>query len=405
MLRYITTHQRFVSCLLLWLAGVLSLYVLIAPLQAQTFQTSAPQAILMDATTQTILFEKAADECVIPASMTKIMTAAVVFEEISRGRLKLDDEMTVSENAWRRGGAVAGGASMFSLTGNRIKVSDLLNGLLVSSGNDAAITLAEGIAGNEANFARLMTDRARELGLMKSVFINASGLPHAEQKVTSRELARLANHVITSYPELYRFFSGREFIWNKVRQQNRNPLLGMDFGADGLQTGNVEDNYGLVGSAVIGGQRLIVVVHGLKNARDRATEARKLLEWGSRSFEARTLFEAEEVIAEARVFGGDQMTVGLVAQGGVKMLVPRGALEKINARVVYTGPVKAPFPAGTKIGRLIVMRDDIQALDLPLYAKNEVQVGGLTRRSWDALSELTQKWIRQGFRKVMEARS
>lgn len=374
-------------------------------LKAQTFQTSAPQALLMDAQTHTVLFEKAADEFVIPASMTKIMTAAVVFEEIARGRLKLDDEMSVSENAWRKGGAVAGGTSMFAVIGNRIKVRDLLTGLLVSSGNDAALTLAEGIAGNELNFAKLMMERAKEIGLVKSVFRNATGLAHTEQKTTLRELAKLASHVIDTYPELYRLYSAREFIWNKVRQQNRNPLLAMEIGADGLQTGNLDENFGLVGSALINGQRLIVVVHGLKSAKDRASEARKLLEWGGRSFETSQLFKADEVIANARVYGGDKTHVPLVAKGAVMMLSVRGAPEKRVAKVVYTSPILPPLKAGLPIGRLLVMRGDVQALDLPLYAKDDVGVGGLTRRSLDAAGELTQQWARRIFRKVVEYRT
>jgi serine-type D-Ala-D-Ala carboxypeptidase (penicillin-binding protein 5/6) len=382
---------------LLCLMGNVSVY-------AQTYQTTAAQALLLDAATGTVLYEKNADELIIPASMTKIMTASVVFEEIAKGRLKLDDEMVVSENAWRRGGAVSSGSSMFSTMGQKIKVNDLLQGMLVSSGNDAAMTLAEGIAGREDTFAKLMTDRARELGLTKSTFRNSSGLPHPEQKVTAREMARLTSRLIDDYPDLYRFFNVKEFTWNKVRQQNRNPLLSLDMGADGLQTGNTEDNYGLVGSAVQNGQRLIVVVHGLKTAKERATEARKLVEWGGRSFEARQLFSPDDVIAEARVFGGESLTVPLIAKGAVRMLVPRGAVEKLSARVVYLGPLKAPVAAGTPVGRLIVMRGDVQALDLPLYTQHDVAVGNLMRQGWDAAVELSQGALRDVIRKVLGAR-
>jgi serine-type D-Ala-D-Ala carboxypeptidase (penicillin-binding protein 5/6) len=382
---------------LLCLMGVLSA-------NAQTYQSTASQALLMDASTGTVLYEKSADELIIPASMTKIMTASVVFEEIAKGRLKLDDEMIVSENAWRRGGAVSSGSSMFSTMGQKIKVSDLIQGMLVSSGNDAAITLAEGIAGREDTFAKLMTDRARELGLKKSTFRNASGFLHPEQKVTAREMAKLTLRVIDDYPDLYRFFSVKELTWNKVRQQNRNPLLSLDMGADGLQTGNTEDNYGLVGSAVQNGQRFIVVVHGLKTAKERATEARKLVEWGGRSFEPRQLFSPDDMIADARVFGGESLTVPLIAKGAVRMFVPRGGVEKLSARVVYKGPLKAPVAAGTPVGRLIVMRGDVQALDLPLYTQHDVAVGNLMRQGWDAAIELSQGALRDVIRKVLGAR-
>ncbi len=370
---------------------------------AQTFQTAAPQAILVDYETGAVLFEKGADDLVPPASMAKIMTAELVFREMAQGKLSPDTEFVVSENAWRRGGAPSGGSTMFAALKSTIKVSDLIQGLIVHSGNDAAIVLAEGIAGNEFTFARRMTERARELRMPRSEFRNASGIADPEQKTSVRELALLAAHVIRTYPDQYRVFGQREFTWNKIRQQNRNPLLTMEIGADGLKTGNVDESgYGLVGSAVIEGQRLIVAVHGLKNARDRGIEARKLLDWGFRSFETRNLFRDGETIGEARTFGGERSTVELVAKGPVRLLVPRGSGERVTARVVYTGPVRAPVAAGTEIGRLTVVRGDVRALDVPLYAREDVAVGPLTRRAWDAALELGGSWVRQGFAKVTE---
>lgn len=376
------------------------------PVRAQGFQTAAPQAILVDYDSGAVLFEKGADDLTSPASMAKIMTAEVIFREIAEGRLTLESEMVVSENAWRRGGAPSGGSAMFAPLNSRIRVTDLLHGLIVQSGNDAAIALAEGISGSELTFASRMTQRARELGLPKSVFRNASGISDPLQKSTVRELAQLSAHVIRTYPDLYRIFGEREFTWNRIRQQNRNPLLTMDIGADGLKTGNIDESgYGLVGSAVQDGQRLIVAVNGLKNARDRGLEARKLLEWGFRSFESRTLFKAGETIGEARSFGGDRRQVELVAKGEVRVLVPRGSSDRIQARIVYNGPLKAPVAAGAEVARLTVIRGDVRALDIPLYAREDVAVGSLTQRALDGALELGGNLIRSGLAKVLEKRS
>ncbi len=259
----------------------------------------------------------------------------------------LDTEFTVSENAWRRGGAGSGGSSMFAQLNSSIKLSDLLRGIIVQSGNDASIAVAEGIAGTEDNFARMMTERARELGLTQSTFRNATGYGHPEQKVTMRELAKLAIHIIETYPELYKIFGEREFTWNKIRQQNRNPLLTLDIGADGLKTGNIDESgYGLIASAVQNGQRLVLVVNGLKTARERAAESRKLLEWGFRSFESRQLFAADETVGEAQVYGGDRRSLPLVSPKPIRVLMPRGSNERLAARIVYQGPIMAPVQQG-----------------------------------------------------------
>ncbi|MGL4810158.1 MAG: D-alanyl-D-alanine carboxypeptidase family protein [Beijerinckiaceae bacterium] len=358
------------------------------PARAQRFETAAPTAILMDSETGAVLFEKAADEPTPPASMAKLMTALVLFDEMAKGRVTPDTEFVVSENAWRKGGAPSGGSTMFAALNSRIKVSDLIPGLIVLSGNDAAIVLAEGIAGSEANVAGMMTARARELGLTKSIFRNATGFSDPEQVSTARELAVIANHLIKKYPNQYAVFGLREFSWNKVRQVNRNPLLDMGIGADGLKTGNIgESGFGLVGSAVQNNQRLIVVVNGLKNARDRATEARKLLDWGFRAFDNRRLFSADAVIGEAQVFGGETATVDLVAKGPVAMFVPRGTAERVTARIVYKGPLIPPVAQGQEVARLRVQRGDTQALDVPLYAAHDVPVGSITRRAVDAAKE------------------
>ena len=363
---------------------------------AQGFQTQAEQAILIDADSGTVLFEKNADQPFSPASMAKVMTAEILFKEMRQGRLNADSEFVISENAWRRGGASAGGSSMFAQLNSKIKLPDLLRGIIVQSGNDASIAAAEAVGGSEENFARMMTDRARELGMTKSVFMNATGYGHPEQKVTARELALLALHVIETYPEEYKIYGEREFTWNKIRQQNRNPLLTMNVGADGLKTGFLQESgYALTASAVQNGQRLVLVVSGLKTANDRTNETRKLLDWGFRAFEARQLFAAGAPVGEARVFGGDRGSVPLVAKKPVRLLMPRGSNDRLLARIVYQGPVPAPIQEGAPIGRLKVLRGEVQALDIPLYAGEAVGTGSVPQRAVDALLELGTGLVRR----------
>jgi D-alanyl-D-alanine carboxypeptidase (penicillin-binding protein 5/6) len=245
------------------------------------FQSAAPHAILIEAKSGTVLFEENADELMRPSSMAKLMTAEFVFKAIQEGRLKPGDQFTISENAWRRGGEPSGVSTMYAALDSQVTILDLLFGAIVVSGNDACIALAEGIAGTEDKFAIGLNKRARELGLTRSNFSNATGLPDPNLKVTPRELAKLAQHIISAYPRFYKIFGEREFTWNNMRQQNRNSLLFMGIGADGMKTGFTDDaGYGLVGSAVRDGRRFIVVVNGLRTDKERGDEARKLLEWG-----------------------------------------------------------------------------------------------------------------------------
>src|SRR3954466_352801 len=261
------------------------------------FDGDAPTAILIEASSGSVLFEKNADELRAPSSMMKLMTAEVVFHAIKQGEVKLTDEYHVSENAWRKGGAPAGGSTMFAAIHSKVSVDDLLHGAIIQSGNDSCMVLAEGIAGNERAFAEMMTKRARELGMTQSTFANSNGLPDPGNKMTVRELAKLARYIIRAYPDFYKLFGEREFTWNKIRQQNRNPLLTSLEGADGLKTGYTkEGGYGMVGSAVQNGIRLIVAINGLDDPDDRASEAKKMLEWGFHNFEARMLFNAGQQI-------------------------------------------------------------------------------------------------------------
>jgi serine-type D-Ala-D-Ala carboxypeptidase (penicillin-binding protein 5/6) len=365
--------------------------------------TTAPYAILMEAESGAVLFEKSADQLVAPASLAKLMTTEVVFNEIKEGNIKLDEEFVVSANAWRKGGAPSGGSTMFAAIHSRIKVEDLLQGVIIQSGNDACIVLAEGIAGNEAGFSRMMNARARELGLTKSNFTNSAGLPDPDMRVTVRELGKLAQHIITTYPDLYRWYGEREFTWNKIRQQNRNPLLTMNIGADGLKTGYTsEAGYGLVGSAVNNGLRLIVVVNGMKSANERADDAKKLLNWGFNGFESKVLFAESQMIAEARLYGGEKARVKLRSVGGkqVRIMIPRNTNERIVARLVYSGPVQAPVEEGQKIGMVRVLRGDNVVLETPLEAAEAVEAGSMTRRAFDAAYELFGDVFRAGLKRL-----
>src|ERR1700694_6085663 len=322
------------------------------------FDGDAPTAILIEATSGSVLFEKNADELRAPSSMMKLMTAEVVFNAIKNGDVKLNDEYRISENAWRKRGAPSGGSTMFAAINSKVSVSDLLHGAIIQSGNDACIALAEAMAGNERTFAtEMMTKRARELGLTQSTFANSNGLPDPGNKMTVRELAKLARYVIQTYPDFYKLFGEREFTWNKIRQQNRNPLLTSLEGADGLKTGYTkEGGYGMVGSAVQNGIRLIVVVNGLDDPDDRATEAKKMLEWGFRNFEARTLFAADQPIGYAKVFGGQSRSVKLASREPIKVMVQKNGTDKLIARVVYNGPIRAPIEPGQQVGVVRVWR-------------------------------------------------
>jgi len=365
------------------------------------FDGDAPTAILIEANSGSVLFEKNADELRAPSSMMKLMTAEVVFHAVKQGDVKLTDEYRVSENAWRKGGAPAGGSTMFAAINSKIAVDDLLHGAIIQSGNDACMVLAEGIAGNERAFAEMMTRRARELGMTRSTFANSNGLPDPGNKMTVRELAKLARYIIQTYPDFYKLFGEKEFTWNKIRQQNRNPLLNSLEGADGLKTGYTkEGGYGMVGSAVQNGIRLIVVVNGLDDPEDRATEAKKMLEWGFRNFEARTLFAADQPIGYAKVFGGESRSVRLASREPIKVMVQKNGTDKLIARVVYNGPVRAPIESGQAVGVVKVWRGGNIAVEAPVYAAESVDRGSTMRRAIDGASELVIGVFRLGAEKL-----
>ena len=276
-----------------------------------------------------------------------------------------------------------------------MRIEDLLRGLIVQSGNDAAITLAEGMAGSEEAFADLMNKRAAELGLQHSNFVDPWGRDDPAQKTTARDMARLAAEIIREYPDDYHYFGEKEFTWNKIRQLNRNPLLGNEPGADGLKTGDAPDNgLSLVGSANQDGQRLIVVVAGLKTAVERGEEGRKLLEWGFHSFEPRLLFQPGDVVGSASVFGGASGEVPLTCDAPVKVFLTRGGQERLTAKIVYRGPLAAPVAVGAQVATLRVWRGQTLTLEAPLRTQKAVALGGLGKRALDASVELATDLIR-----------
>jgi serine-type D-Ala-D-Ala carboxypeptidase (penicillin-binding protein 5/6) len=364
-------------------------------------QINAPHAILIDAENGGVLYQRDPDKLIFPASLAKLMTAEYVFHQLKEGKIKLTDEFPVSEYAWRTGGAPSHSSTMYAAIHSKVPVADLIRGMIVQSGNDACIVLAEGLAGNESAFAEKLTERAREIGLGKSVFANSNGLPNPNTHVTTRELAMLARHIILDYPDLYPIFGEPEFTWNKIRQYNRNPLLKMSIGADGLKTGFTQEaGYGLVGSAVQNGLRLIVVVNGEKSAKERADDAKKLLEWGFRSFEQRVLFAAGSSVGTAKVYGGADGKVGLIADQQVRVMIPKAGGERLIARIVYTGPVPAPVKKGQPIGAIKVWRGDSLILTQPLRAANDVAKGTLTQRAFDAVTEIVIALFRAGAERI-----
>ncbi|GAB4230531.1 MAG: D-alanyl-D-alanine carboxypeptidase family protein [Methyloligellaceae bacterium] len=358
------------------------------------FESKAKWAILMDADTGSVLYEKNADDLMPPASMSKLMTLAVVFKALKEGRLTLEDEFTASEYAWRTGGAPSGTSAMFVPIHESAKLGELLQGITVQSGNDACIMIAEGMAGTEAEFADLMTQHAREIGLTQSTFRNSTGLPHPDHVMTARELARLAAYIIKTYPEYYHYFSQKEYRYRKHVFYNRNPLIYDGIGVDGLKTGYIKDaGYGIVASAKQRGQRLIVVVNGLESKKDRRAEARKLLEWGFRSFRQWKLFSAGEIIGDALVWGGTKRYVNLQAKGDVRILLPRSSSNKIKAQIIYQGPLKAPIKKGDKVALLRVTTPNSAVNEIPLYAAEDVGEGSFYMKGLESLLHLAFGWV------------
>ncbi|MGE3064971.1 MAG: D-alanyl-D-alanine carboxypeptidase family protein [Hyphomicrobiaceae bacterium] len=382
-----------------WLA--VAAVMLCLPLRAEAASSSeaptrAPHAILMDADTGAILLQRDADTLVPPASMSKLMTLAVAFKAIKAGQLKLDDEFLMSEHAWRTGGAPSGTSAMFVPVNTKATLEELIKGITVQSGNDAAIAIAEGMAGSEAAFAKLMTDEARRIGLPKSTFRNPTGLYDPGHLMTVRELALLARYIIHEYPQQYAYFGLREFPYRKHKFFNRNPLLSLAIGVDGLKTGYVkESGYGMVASAKQENRRLIAVVAGLPSAAERKDETARLLEWGFKSFSEFTLFDAGEVVGEARVWGGERFYVPLTgAAGPVTVLLPRAtANQRLRAEIRYQKPLKPPIKKGETVAVLKVTAANDTINEVPLKAAEDVDRAGVVRRGLDSLFFRATRWI------------
>ncbi len=351
---------------------------------AHAIETRAEQAILMDYHTGAVLFEKNADELMPPSSMSKLMTAYMLFERIKDGRIGLDDTMPVSEKAWRKGGS-----KMFVLVDTRARVEDLIRGIVVQSGNDACIVVAEAIGGSEDNFADMMTQRARQLGLERSVFKNSTGWPHPEHLTTARELALLARRLVHDFPDLYPYFSETEFTYSDITQHNRNPLLYKNMGADGLKTGHTEAaGYGLVASAEREGRRLILVVNGLPTPKARSEDAERLLEWGFREFGTYALFAAGDTVAEAPVWLGEAERVPLVVADEVVLTIPKMARDRMKVTAVFDAPVPAPVRQGQPLATLRIEMPDRAPIERPLLAGVDVEQLGFFGRIAGALKHV-----------------
>lgn len=366
-----------------------------SPAGAQLFDTRAGQAFMIDAETGTILYEKNPDVLIPPASLAKLMTMEVVFHAIKSRRLTLQDTFLVSENAWRTGGAASGGSTMFAELGSSISLEDLIQGVIVQSANDGCIIIAEGMAGSEERFAEQMTERARAIGLEDSVFKNSTGLPAEGQVVTIRELVKLAQHIWREYPVFYKYYGQREFTWNGILQRNRNPLLRMDIGADGLKTGFTEESgYAIVGSVERDGRRLFVGMSDMASENERAEESRRMLDWGIRAFEKTELFADGEIVGEAKTYGAEKSSVGLRADGPLSIFVPITNRDRLIARIIYQGPVTVPVEEGAKLGVLKIWIGDTLSQETPLYAAESVGQGTLYQRAVDAIEELAIGWMR-----------
>ena len=365
--------RRFIT-----LAGIAALggIVLAAPSAAQTVDTPARNAYVLDLATDTVLLSKESDVPMPPASMSKLMTVYMVFERLKRGSLSLDDTFLVSRKAWKKGGS-----KMFVKVGDRVKISDLLRGIIIQSGNDACIVVAEGISGSEEAFAELMTRRAKEIGLTDSTFANATGWPHPEHRMSARDLAVLSKLLIEQFPTYYELFKEKTFTYSKIKQSNRNPLLFRDIGADGLKTGHTEAaGYGLTASAVRGDRRIVLVVNGLESVRQRSQESLRLMEWAFRAFKPVAMFKENETVTEADIWLGNAPKVPLVIQRDLKLTLPRDAQDRMKVTVRMRNPIAAPVARGQQLATLVVAVPGAEPREYPLVAGDDVgQLGFMGR--------------------------
>ena len=349
----------------------------------------AKNAYMVDFDTGRVLYEKEGGTRMPTSSMSKMMTAYMVFEQLKEGHLHFDDKFPVSEHAWRTGGAVTESSVMFLQLNSTARVEDLLRGMIIQSGNDAAIVLAEGIGGSEQAFAERMNIKAQELGMSDSHFMNASGLPDPEHYSTARDLATLATRLINDFPEYYHFFSEKSFTWDGHEQGNRNPLLYRNIGVDGLKTGHAEEaGYGLTASGIESGHRLILVMNGLPSMQARADEPATLLEWGWHEYRLFDLFKPGEVMDEAPVWMGETKTVPVAVDRDAKLSLTNAERHDLKATIVYDGMATAPIAAGQKLGTIHVTAPNIDPIDIPLLATAAVPKLGAAARVIAALHSI-----------------
>ncbi len=350
--------------------------------RAQAIDIAAREYILLDFLTGAVLDSKQADERMPPSSMSKLMTAYMAFDAIKAGRVSLDDEMTVSNNAWKIGGAASGGSTMFLNPGDKVKIENLLRGMIIQSGNDACIVLAENLAGSEEAFAEKMNAKAKEIGLINSNFMNATGLPHPEHYMTVRDLTVLARRIIADFPEYYSLYSETNFTYNGITQGNRNPLLyKVDSGADGLKTGHTEAaGYGLTASAIRNGRRLILAANGMASIKSRDEETSKLMDWGFREFTNRNLFVAGAKVTDAEVWLGDKASIPLIIQRDLVVTLPRAQAQSVSVKAVYDGPLPAPIAQGAEVGKLVIGAKGMETLQVTITAGESAGRLGLIGR-------------------------
>ena len=354
---------------------------------ASAFATKASQAILIDAKSGVVIFEKDADTAIPPASMSKLVTQTIVFDMLKSGQLKLDQEFIVSTDAWKRGGGSAGGSTMYAEVNSHIKIDDLIHAAVIQSANDACIVLAEGIAGSEEAFTQRMAAKAVELGLKNSTFTNATGLPDPRHRMSVRDLAVVARYIQTNHPDYYKIYGQPEFLWNKINQQNRNPLLKDYPGADGMKTGYTKEaGYGLVGSAMRDGRRLILVIAGLQSTNERKAEAQKLMDWGFGQFKVFSLYEAGETVSRARVWGGSEHWVNLVVHDALKVSLSPKEQDSVEMKMTYSGPLMAPVKAGQVVGMVRMLIDGKPVTEAPLETAGEIPaVDSMWKKAWDSV--------------------
>ena len=364
-----------------FIMGGLVAGIAFASFDSQAIDTKARNMILVDYTTGTYMYEKDITTPIPPASMSKLMTVYMIFDKLRDGSLSLDDTFKVSENAWRKGGAASGGSTMFLAIGDEVKVEELLQGIIIQSGNDACIVAAENIAGDEETFVRMMNEKAKELGLKNSTFANATGLPHPDHKMSVEDLAILARRIIEDFPQFYHLFSQKEFVYNHIRQGNRNPLLYSMPYADGLKTGHTDEaGYCLTASAKKGDRRIIGVMTGLESNKERSDEADKMMSWAFREYDNYTLIKKGDKLADIPVWYGTDKTVPLVASEDIIRTLKKSVYNQAKIKIAYDRPVKAPIEMGQQLGVLKIELPDNQQEEVPLYAGQTINKIGLAAK-------------------------